>query len=263
MTPHHWATLSFVVLLGTLFIVDLSYMVPWWGYGILLLLFGFLVVMGSARIDSGYHVPAYCHGPRNSDMVSLSFDDGPDPEVTPKVLDLLRERGVRASFFLIGEKVEAHPDVVARINREGQFLGGHSWDHSYVFDLYPTRWVLRGIRRCGERIASITGHYPRAFRPPYGVTNPMIRRAVDRSDSIVVGWDIRSFDTSLNARQSVQRVLKRVRGGSLILLHDTDENVVRILPELLKGIEDKGYRPVPLEELLQMDLSYVYDASLA
>ncbi len=261
MTPHHKATLTLILLLGGLLVLDGFYRVPWWLYLLPLFAFLLLAVIGSSRIDSGYHLPTLCHGSRDENRISLSFDDGPDPEVTPKVLDLLKEKGIRASFFVIGRKVQAHPELVERIHREGHFLGNHSWHHGFFFDLLPTRKLVEELDHTSRAIERITGSYPLAFRPPYGVTNPMLKRAVDRLGMLAVGWDVRSMDTTLSADRSAQRVMERLRPGSLLLFHDSDEKVVGILSQVLDRIAQKGYRWVSLEELLERDLRD--DASLA
>ncbi len=253
MTPHRWTTMLLLAVLSLLLALDLAYEVPWWSYLLPLLVYLGITVIGSTYIDSGHHMEVHCHGARDRKQVGLSFDDGPHPEITPQVLDILQKRGVKAAFFLIGERVEAHPELVERIHREGHLIGNHSWGHGFFFDLLPVKRMTRELTRTSELIASITGVYPTAFRPPYGVTNPMLRKAVERSDAIPVGWDVRSFDTSKSEEASVERVLERVRPGSIILLHDTHQKVLGVLPRLLDGLQEEGHACVRIDQLLQKD----------
>lgn len=256
MTLHRWATVTLLAVLSILIVLDFSYALPWWGYAIPFLIYGTMATVGSAWVSSGYHMKTLCHGSRREKKVGLSFDDGPHPEVTPQVLEILNERGIKAAFFLIGEQVIAYPELVERIYREGHLIGNHSWSHAFIFDLFPSKRMAIELTRTSEHIASLTGYYPLAFRPPYGVTNPMLRKAVERVGLVPIGWDVRSFDTSKNEKRSLKRVLGRIRSGSLILLHDTDQKMVRILPRLLDGMEEKGYECVRPDRLLQKDLQH-------
>lgn len=252
MTPHGWSTTFFLVLLGGLFLTDLWWVgVPLWTYFLLLAIYLFVAVQGSIRIGSGYHLKALCHGSRDKAKVHLSFDDGPDPLVTPQVLDLLKENGVKASFFLIGKKVEAHPELVKRIREEGHMLGNHSWSHSFFFDLYSSTRMYRELEDASLAIERVTGERPYCFRPPYGVSNPMLRKAVKRSGLRVIGWDLRTFDTSRTPGKVMERVERKLRPGSIVLLHDTHPDLVRILPGILALLSEKGLEPADPHELLQ------------
>lgn len=254
MTPHRWAITILLIGLGSLFLLEGRMDVPIWAYISLIVAFLAVAIYGSSKVDSGYHLKVLTHGPRDRNEVALSFDDGPDPTVTPQVLDILSERGIRAVFFLIGEKVNAHPELVERMHREGHFIGNHSWSHAFFFDLLPTRAMVREIERTSKAIRSITGEPVRSFRPPYGVTNPMLRKAVKRSGLIPVGWDVGSMDSVKRGDKVFRRVLGKTRPGSILLFHDNDEKLVRILPEVLDRLEEKGFSFQSPDQLLQKEL---------
>lgn len=252
MTPHGRTTIGFLSAAVLLLLLDLlRYPIPIWSYLLLGAVYLTIAAIGSARIDSNYHIPAVCNGPRDRDRIALSFDDGPDPRVTPALLDLLKERDIKASFFLIGKKVKEEPELVERIHREGHHIGNHSWSHSYFFDLFSAKKMARELEDCSEAIRSITGTRPSSFRPPYGVTNPMLRKAVQRSGLRTIGWDVRSLDVNSSEGKCRERILKKVRPGSVILLHDTEEMILKLLPGLIDTLTERGYELRPLEEVLQ------------
>ncbi|MBD9235884.1 MAG: polysaccharide deacetylase family protein, partial [Alistipes onderdonkii] len=156
---------------------------------------GFALFYCSYQIRLGAYVRSLCRNRAAGHVVALTFDDGPDPEQTPRVLDTLREHGVRATFFLIGSKAELHPEIVRRMAAEGHAIGIHTWSHSPGFPMRRSGAMAADILRCRESLREITGVETDLFRPPYGVTNPMVARAVKRTRSRCVGWSIRSLDT--------------------------------------------------------------------
>ena len=156
---------------------------------------GFALFYCSYQIRLGAYVRSLCRNRAAGRVVALTFDDGPDPEQTPRVLDTLRAHGVRATFFLIGSKAELHPEIVRRMAAEGHAIGIHTWSHTPGFPMLRSGAMAADILRCRESLREITGVETDLFRPPYGVTNPMVARAVKRTGSRCVGWSIRSLDT--------------------------------------------------------------------
>lgn len=190
-----------------------------------------LFAYGASCISSGILVKAICRLPENRDLLPfhvpesqpflLTFDDGPDPDVTPRVLDVLDEFHHRAIFFLIGEKVDAHPDIVSEIVRRGHVVGNHTYIHSPWANFLGARSLLAQIRRTDEAIFRAAGVRPRLFRPPLGVVPHFLSVVMRRSGHKVVGWDVRSLDTKGEPRQVVlNRVAKKISRGSIVLLHD-------------------------------------------
>ena len=239
--------LTFAVL-----IIGWFYPLSWWWYvGSFGLFFG-SVIYGSFNIDSQVFVPAICSAETDKKIIALTFDDGPQAEVTPQVLDILKEKNVKATFFCIGHKLEANQDIAKRAKNEGHILGNHSYSHSYLFDFFPKGMVKKELLRTNELIKKITGSFPKFFRPPYGVTNFSIADAVKEVDETVIGWNIRSFDTVIKDPQRLQeRILSKLAPGSIILLHDHQPALVDFLPVLLDAIEAHSYEIVPLDELIE------------
>ena len=190
-------------------------------------------------------------------VVALTFDDGPDPDATPRVLDVLRERGVRATFFLVGERAEAHAAVARRIVDDGHDVGNHSHRHAWFTNFLAAGPLRREYRRAADAIEQAAGRRPVTLRPPVGLTNPLYRKLGGALGVTIVGWDARGLDRSPllsnDADNVVDRVMGRVRAGSVILLHDAGGDAdltVRTVTQLLDALAASGIRVVPLAELI-------------
>jgi peptidoglycan/xylan/chitin deacetylase (PgdA/CDA1 family) len=214
----------------------------------------FLIVFwGSAYIGSNYHVKTYCSNPLETEKkIALTFDDGTH-EMTVLVLDVLRQYNAKATFFCIGKNIVAHPDILKRIIEEGHAVGNHSYNHSPFFDFYRKKQVIAEIEQTDALIESILGKKPTLFRPPYGVTNPSIRRALAVTRHKTIGWNIRSLDGGTkNEKFIFDRIIKRIKPGGIVLLHDTSIQTVHVLDQLLSFLQKNNYTVVPLEELLNI-----------
>ena len=187
--------------------------------------------------------------------VALTFDDGPWPETTEQLLDGLAERGAKATFFLIGSKAELHPEIVRRMAAEGHAIGIHTWSHTPGFPMLRSGAMAADILRCRESLREITGVETDLFRPPYGVTNPMVARAVKRTGSRCVGWSIRSLDTlRQRSREAVaRRIRRRLGDGKVILLHDDRPGAERLLAMVLNDLQRGGYRTATVCELFKTE----------
>lgn len=202
---------------------------------------GFLF-WASYSIRSCVYVKAYCKGAIREKVVALTFDDGPDPASTPKVLDILREHNIKALFFVIGERAERHPDLIERIVGEGHAIGNHSYSHTGSFPMKSARAMIGEMERTDAVIENITGFTPDLFRPPFGVTNPIVGKAVRQRGYKVVGWNIRSLDTTGRSDEKVMgRIKKGLRPGAVILLHDDRERAPRLLGRILDLLAMENY----------------------
>jgi peptidoglycan/xylan/chitin deacetylase (PgdA/CDA1 family) len=219
----------------------------------LVLLVFALVTWGVVSIRSPYFGRALLGG-SSRDSVALTFDDGPDPVCTPALLDLLKSRGVRATFFVVGERVRAHPELVRRCQAEGHELGNHSHSHSPWLNFRLRRGMQLEIAACQDAIEATTGRRPRWYRPPVGLRNPAVHPACAALGLRVVGWQVRSLDKSGRAPDAIaERVLRHVRPGGIVLLHDggqTRERLLAITDGILRGLETRGLRAVTLGQLL-------------
>ncbi len=213
----------------------------WYVFFAWLGLYLFIQFLGSYFIGLNYHLRSQNTLRTHDKTVALTFDDGPHSFNTAKVLDVLQKHQVKATFFIIGRLAVGQEAILQRIVAEGHRLGNHSYSHAFWFDLWPTGKVAADLAACQQQLE----HYQAEsalFRPPYGVTNPNIRRALDRLGLRSVGWNIRSYDTSIKDPARIrQRILQRLRPGAIILLHDRLDLMPDLLDQLIPAIKEKNY----------------------
>ncbi len=226
----------------------------WIIVAVIILCVTLFLVWASADIGSNIYLKTLCQGDKNGKVVTLTFDDGPDEKMTPLVLDILKNYGIKATFFLVGNKVEQYPEIVRRIMAEGHVVANHTYSHSGLFPLSKTAAVEKELDRCDDAILSVTGKKTKLFRPPFGVTNPVIGKAVRRAGYHAIGWSVRSFDTKKNKdRETVcTRIIRRLHNGAVILLHDRCEKSDELLQMLVVAIMERGYKFVSAEEMLKI-----------
>lgn len=219
-----------------------------------LLLTGYLVIfiLGVSMLKLNFFVKATCRGDATAKRVALTFDDGPDPAATPGLLEVLRRHQIKAAFFPIGTKARNYPEIIKGIDQEGHILGNHSFRHAWWNNFLISKGLDREIRMAQEAIEVAIGKVPAYFRPPIGLTNPHLKSTLRKHGLSVVGWDVRPFDTTASAEKVVRRVLKKIRHGSIIALHDTGRSpadLTRLIDELVTEIKDREYTFGGLEEL--------------
>lgn len=223
---------------------------------IVILLLGVLaaLVWASADIGSGVYLKALCRAESADKVVALTFDDGPDADSTPRVLDLLKRYDVRATFFVVGEQARQNPELIHRMVAEGHTVAGHSYYHLPQSTLWSSQHYTEELFRCNDVVARLTGLRMRLYRPPFGVTNPPIARAVKNLGLIPVGWSVRSLDTmTKDTDRVVDRVMRGLRGGDVILLHDRLENSEELLEKLLTALRTQHYTTVTVDELFKIE----------
>jgi peptidoglycan/xylan/chitin deacetylase (PgdA/CDA1 family) len=214
---------------------------------------------GIARPGSSLAYPTLTHGARDRSRVALTFDDGPDPEVTPLVLDALAKYETRATFFAIGESLAAHPRLARDIVAAGHELGNHSWAHSRLQSFSAVGDQEREIERGAQAIAAVTGaRTPPLYRPPLGIKSPPLARAAYRKRLTLVAWSLHSHDSRISDPGRIaRRVLSRIRPGDIVLMHDGHDlpdrhrlGAARALPAILRGMREKGLEGVTVSALL-------------
>jgi peptidoglycan/xylan/chitin deacetylase (PgdA/CDA1 family) len=213
-----------------------------------------LVLGGVLVLRWRVFVDAIVRGPRGSRGVVLTFDDGPDPTWTPRVLATLAEHEATATFFVIARKAEAHPELVKAILDAGHAVGLHSYAHDRMLSLRGERRVRDDLQRGIAVLEGITGARPTLFRPPIGHTNPIIARVADALDLTVVGWTVSGHDgiASANVDHVVTRVRRDLRDGVIVALHDAPEHgdrepaAVKALPAILDAVAAENLDVVPL-----------------
>ncbi len=179
--------------------------------------------------------------------VALTFDDGPSPDVTPKVLDVLRARGVRATFFFVGSKVDANPELARRARNEGHVIGSHTYSHPPLFCFLTPGRLRTELARGQDAIRRATGVTPVLFRSPVGLRHPMLAPALARTGLEFVLWNVRSYDTRWPTAESLRRrILDRVHPGAIVLFHDRPGRGSAAMLDALPGIVDellaRGYQ---------------------
>jgi peptidoglycan/xylan/chitin deacetylase (PgdA/CDA1 family) len=223
-----------------------------------LLLVGYaaLLLSGVFVLRLRVFVDATVRGPPGARGVVLTFDDGPHPKWTPRILDVLARHGAKATFFVVGRKVDEHPEVVRAIVDAGHGVGLHSYGHDRLFSLLGERRVKADLEHGLAALERAIGQRPRLFRPPIGHTNPRIARVVEALGLVVVGWTVRGRDGLASARPPdvVARVRRGLRDGAIVLLHDAPERgerepaAVRALPAILDAIAAEHFDVVALSD---------------
>ncbi len=197
--------------------------------------------------------------PGPAPQVAITIDDGPDPEVTPALLDQLAALGLRASFFVIGERARAQPALLRRIAAAGHGVHNHSLRHVHSFSLMGPRALMREVGDAQALLADITGQRPHAFRAPAGLRNPFLDPVLHRLDLHLVSWTRRGFDTrQADPARVLQRLTHQLAAGDILLLHDGHARrsasgrpvLLDVLPALAARCRETGLRPVTLNEAL-------------
>lgn len=196
-----------------------------------------------------------------SGVLALTFDDGPDPEVTPKVLDLLDQYDMRASFFVVGTQVEAHPALAREIVRRGHSLENHTQHHFKLFSLLGPRRLWQEIIENQLAIATHTGQRARFFRPTAGFRSPLLAPLLSHSGLQLATWTRRGFDTrERDPEHILARLCRNLSSGDILLLHDGHSArdsagmpvILTVLPRLLASMQARGLRSVSLPQALAL-----------
>ncbi len=242
----------FLALLTSLLIFSYWQKAPWpWATVILAVLYGGILLYGSVRVSAEFFLPILWRGNANQGAIAITFDDGPLPDKTEKILQILKEHQVKAAFFCIGNRVEKNPEIVKQIHREGHIIGNHSFTHAATFDLQSSQKMSLELRSADEAIERIVSCRPRFFRPPYGVTNPNLAAAIRKGGYRTIGWSVRSFDTITKDKIKLfRRVTNKLKAGDIILFHDYCDSTIEILPDLLDHVSRRGLKVVRADELL-------------
>ncbi|MEG1511726.1 MAG: polysaccharide deacetylase family protein [Bacteroidales bacterium] len=211
-------------------------------------------VYASASISLGIYVKALCKIKINKPIIAITFDDGPNPVYTPKVLEVLRENNIKALFFCVGSMAKKYPNIVKQIIDEGHIIGNHSYSHSNFFPIFSKNKMKADMEQCSCVLEKITGEKTLLFRPPFGVTNPIVASAIKECGFKTVGWSIRSFDTISGPRENVvKRIINKLHNGAIILLHDNRDNSNELLQNLITKTLEKGYKIERLDKIDRLD----------
>jgi peptidoglycan/xylan/chitin deacetylase (PgdA/CDA1 family) len=205
---------------------------------------------------AGFFLTVVSRGRGNRRQVALTFDDGPDPELTPRLLGLLARHRLPATFFVAGAKAEAHPDVIREILQQGHTLGNHSYRHDPLLMLRSRERLVDEICRAQEALARF-GIRPLAFRPPVGITNPRLGGVLTALGMDCVTFSCRAGDFGNRLIGGLaRRIFAKVHPGAIVLLHDVAPPSGRSdlwlgqVEEIVTGLAAEGYQIVPLAQLI-------------
>jgi peptidoglycan/xylan/chitin deacetylase (PgdA/CDA1 family) len=185
--------------------------------------------------------------------IAMTFDDGPSATLTPKLLDLLAAHHIKATFFVIGENVAEHPEIVARAAREGHEIGNHSWSHPNFAKMSEER-VRQQLWRTDTAIQNATGTRSSLMRPPYGSITAREKRWIhDEFGYDIILWDVDPYDWKRPGPAVVRnRILKETQPGSIVLSHDIHPGTIEAMPSTLDALAAKGFKFVTVSELIRL-----------
>jgi len=204
-----------------------------------------------------FYLPVISKGPAGAKSIALTFDDGPNPESTHIVLDLLARHKLQATFFVVGEKVAGYPELMKEIVAQGHTVGNHSWSHNYFLMLRSPKTIWQDIHRTQDELRKL-GIEPQFFRPPIGITGPRLAKPLAQEHLVCVNYSRRALDRgNKNINNLAAKIDKKIKTGDIIMLHDLPvpkEEEIRHWQQELENLFttlQRNYTIVPLEMLLQ------------
>jgi peptidoglycan-N-acetylglucosamine deacetylase len=207
--------------------------------------------------SAGYHKPVFYKGPANKKRVALTFDDGPDEVYTPKILDILNEKKIQATFFVIGQQVSEAPEIVKRIMNEGHEIGNHSWSHPNFMELTASE-LIKEIKSAETEINSLTGKFTSILRPPYGFVTKSDIQIINDLGYKVIMWSVDTLDwTGLTDAEIISIVNRDLTEGAIILQHSFQsstsklDGTVKALPVIIDKLINEGYEIVTISKLFE------------
>lgn len=250
-------TILFFTLVTLAWIANYLILFPFWVIYTLILLYVSMLILGSIFIEWNF----YLHSinsinelenqekqKENSKQICLTFDDGIHPVNTPKALEILAKQNVKAHFFLIGKNIIGNEHIVMKMKNDGHIIGNHSQYHLWNFDLQSSSQMCQELISTNEIIEKITGDKPTLFRPPYGVTNPNLKKAIQQCNMISIGWNVRSMDTIAKSKKHLlDKLIKKTKPNSIILLHERCDVTLEVLTEYMEHCKAQGYTFVTLK----------------
>ena len=225
----------------------------WW-IMLLLIIWLILVTIGSFHIRWNYFLKAFHKNDQiGESVIALTFDDGPNKEFTPKVLSLLKNHHAKATFFCIGENVEQHPEILKEIIKDGHLIGNHSYYHKNSFGFLSTSQVVEELENTQKIIEEKVNLKTSFFRPPFGITNPNIAKAVKKLNLYTFGWSIRSLDTIAKDPEKVyNKIVSKIKKGDVVLIHDSSDLSVVVLEKLLLYLDRNNIETITLDKLFNL-----------
>ncbi|MFD1095972.1 polysaccharide deacetylase family protein [Salegentibacter chungangensis] len=251
--PYIHDLVGIVLLVTGLLLVYLG-AIPLWVVISVILFYSLFLLFVSTNVRFNYFVRSFNHRKGISERkIALSFDDGP-VENTLKVLEILDKYEVKAGFFCIGSNIEKHPEIFREIIRRGHVVGNHTYSHTRMLGFLSSKAVTADILKCNEVAERTASVKMKLFRPPFGIVNPKIKRALEATGHHSIGWNIRSFDAIFNSKDLIlNRITRKINPGDVILLHDNMLHTPEILEQLLLFLQKNRYKAVRPDNLFEID----------
>jgi peptidoglycan-N-acetylglucosamine deacetylase len=210
-----------------------------------------LLAQHQAELRKGLWWNKLMRGDPDRKQIAITFDDGPHPAYTPRILDILKRYDANATFFLVGEMAEKYPDLVRAEVAAGHSLGNHTYHHVNLTKI-PEEYVATEIKACGEVLRSITGRAPHLFRPPGGDYNAAVAATAAALGYTMVLWTDDPADYASPGEKVIEtRLLSRIGSGGIVLIHDGIQQTVDVLPQILSVLKKRGYDLVSVDEMME------------
>jgi peptidoglycan/xylan/chitin deacetylase (PgdA/CDA1 family) len=243
-------SISFIIAVIALILLHYVAGISWWWLVPLILVYKICIVTGSANINSNFYIQAYCNGITTEKEIAITFDDGPTA-YTQKILNTLREYEATATFFVIGKNIPGNEMILKQTVAEGHIIGNHTFSHSFFIDFKSTVTFKEELNQTADAVYDVTGKRLQFFRPPYGVTTPNLAKAANALNYKIIGWNIRSLDTTKDSEEVIlNRVKQQLKPGAIILFHDTSDKTNKVLKQTLAYLKENGFKIVGLGQLL-------------
>jgi peptidoglycan/xylan/chitin deacetylase (PgdA/CDA1 family) len=243
----------FIALLATLIGLHVKYGLPVYIYPLLFVAWSLIVFWGCINVSSGFFIKIVCKADTNKKEIAISFDDGPAENYTQQILAILQSEEIKATFFCIGNRIAGNEAILKQVQGEGHIIGNRSYSHHFWFDMYSAKKMQDDLEQMDAEMQRVTGLKPKLFRPPYGVTNPNLAKAIRNSGYTPVGWSVRSLDTVAKDEQLLlNKINTGIKPGAVFLFHDTCKITLNVLPKFIQEVKKRGYNIIPLDKLLAL-----------
>lgn len=241
--------LTLCLILVLLFVFHMA----WYFYIAAILIHLGIIALAASNIQFNFFLNAFNSKQQPAQKtICITFDDGPDASYTLQILRILKEFNAKAAFFVIGHKIQGNENILTQIQAEGHLIGNHSYSHNNLFPMKSSKEIVEELNKTSSIIHKATGQFPQTFRPPFGVTNPNIARAIKQLAWNTVGWNIRSLDTKRRSPEiTLQRVIKQCKPGSVVLFHDNIPETPQVLQQFLVFLNNHNYKIILPDEMFQ------------
>lgn len=243
----------FITLLAILIVVHIKYGLPILAYLLLTIVYSLIVFWGCYYVGSNFFIKIICKANTNKKEIAISFDDGPAANYTKEILEVLNTENVKATFFCIGNRIAGNENILQQIHTQGHLIGNHSYSHHFWFDMYSAKKMQEDMEQMDTEMKRVIGLKPKLFRPPYGVTNPNLAKAIIKGGYTPVGWSVRSMDTVIKDENILlNKINAGIKPGAVFLFHDTSKTTLNVLPKFIQEVKKRGYNIIPLDKLLAL-----------